>query len=69
MGCSATEKTDFLEERNNKLDSLKEECDFVTVEYSFPDDIYICHKAPSRIKSNKSEGEAEESNESSSETE
>ena len=32
MGCSTVEKSEFIEERNKKLDSLKEECDFVTIE-------------------------------------
>ena len=54
------EKSEFIEERNKKLDSLKEECDFVTIEYSFPDDIYICHKSPSRIKGNQPSDQTEE---------
>tara|TARA_B100001989_G_scaffold78959_1_gene54422 strand:- start:4425 stop:4682 length:258 start_codon:yes stop_codon:yes gene_type:complete len=68
MGCSAVEKSEFIEERNKKLDSLKEECDFVTIEYSFPDDIYICHKAPSRIKDNNPADQIEESNKGDDET-
>ena len=62
-GCSTVEKSEFIEERNKKLDSLKEECDFVTIEYSFPDDIYICHKTPRRIKTDKPVGETEETEE------
>ena len=62
-GCSTIEKSEFIEERNKKLDSLKEECDFVTIEYSFPDDIYICHKTPSRIKDNKPSDQTEETEE------
>ena len=50
LGCSNVEKSEFIEERNKKLDSLKEECDFVTIEYSFPDDIYICQKSPRQDK-------------------
>jgi ABC-type Fe3+-citrate transport system substrate-binding protein len=68
IGCSTVEKSEFLEERDKKLDSLKEECDFVTVEYSFPDDIYICHKTPSRIRDNKSADQIEESNKGENET-
>jgi ABC-type Fe3+-citrate transport system substrate-binding protein len=68
IGCSSVEKSEFLEERDKKLDSLKEECDFVTIEYSFPDDIYICHKAPSRIKDNNPDDQIEESNKGDDET-
>ena len=68
IGCSTVEKSEFIEERNKKLDSLKEECDFVTTEYSFPDDIYICHKTPSRIKDNKASDQTEETDEAEDET-
>ena len=68
MGCSTVEKSEFIEERNKKLDSLKEECDFVTIEYSFPDDIYICHKTPSRIKENKPSDQTEETDQAEDET-
>jgi len=69
LGCSSTEKTEFLEERKKKLDSLNEECDFATIEYSFPEDIYICYKTPSRIKDNKSVEETEEIEKSDEDTE
>tara|TARA_X000000950_G_scaffold289151_1_gene410247 strand:+ start:4417 stop:4674 length:258 start_codon:yes stop_codon:yes gene_type:complete len=69
LGCSSTEKAEILEERKKKLDSLNEECNFATVEYSFPEDIYICYKSPTRIKDNKSEEEIEKSEESDEETE
>tara|TARA_B100000212_G_scaffold145750_1_gene109533 strand:- start:1306 stop:1563 length:258 start_codon:yes stop_codon:yes gene_type:complete len=69
LGCSSTEKTEFLEERKKKLDSLNEECDFATIEYSFPEDIYICYKTPSRIKDNKPEEETEEIEKSDEDTE
>ena len=36
--------------------------------YSFPDDIYICHKAPSRIKENKPSDQTEETDEAEDET-
>ena len=69
LGCSSTEKTEFLEERKKKLDSLNEECDFATIEYSFPEDIYICYKTPSRIKDNKPVEETEEIEKSDEDTE
>ena len=69
LGCSSTEKTEFLEERKKKLDSLNEECDFATIEYSFPEDIYICYKTPSRIKDNKPADETEEIEKSDEDTE
>ena len=68
LGCSSTEKAEILEERKKKLDSLNEECDFATIENSFPEDIYICYKSPSRIKDNKPEEEIEETEESDEET-
>ena len=68
MGCSNVEKSEFIEERNKKLDSLEEECDFVTIEYSFPDDIYICQKSPSRIKGNQPSDQTEETDEAEDET-
>ena len=68
LGCSNVEKSEFIEERNKKLDSLKEECDFVTIEYSFPDDIYICQKSPSRIKGNTPSDQTEETDEVEDET-
>ena len=66
VGCSSVEKTDQQEERKNKLNSLNEECDFATVENSFPEDIYICYKTPTRIKEKKSK-EAKEETETSAE--
>ena len=68
-GCSTVEKSEFIEERNKKLDSLKEECDFVTIEYSFPDNIYICHKTPSRIKDDAPEKLTKDLEKSDEETE
>ena len=68
-GCSTVEKSEFIEERNKKLDSLKEECDFATVERSFPEDIYICYKTPSRIKDNTPEEITEDTEKSDEETE
>ena len=66
VGCSSVEKTDQQEEREKKLNSLNEECDFATVENSFPEDIYICYKNPTRIKEKKSK-EAKEEAETSAE--
>ena len=63
LGCSSTEKTEFLEERKKKLDALNEECDFATIENSFPEDLYICYKTPTRIKTDKTVGETEETEE------
>ena len=63
LGCSSTEKTEFLEERKKKLDALNEECDFATIENSFPEDLYICYKTPTRIKTDKPVGETEETEE------
>jgi len=53
LGCSSTAESDYVEERKEKLNELKEECDFATVEYSFPEDIYICYTSSSSIKTNK----------------
>ena len=50
MGCATTETSNLQEERKKKLDQLNEECDFATVEFAFPEDIYICYKSPSNIK-------------------
>ena len=68
-GCSSVEKTDQQEERKKKLDSLNEECDFATVENSFPEDIYICYKSPTRIKENKPEEANDEAEENAEENE
>ena len=43
MGCATTETSNLQEERKKKLDQLNEECDFATVEFAFPEDIYICY--------------------------
>ena len=69
LGCSSTEKTEFLEERKKKLDALNEECDFATIENSFPEDLYICYKTPTRIKTNKPVDETEETEKSDEDTE
>ena len=63
LGCSSTEKTEFLEERKKKLDALNEECDFATIENSFPEDLYICYKTPTRIKTDKPVEETEQTEE------
>ena len=68
MGCAATETSNLQEERKKKLEQLNEECDFATVEFAFPEDIYICYKSPSNIKKSKSKVEAQE-NSSNEETE
>ena len=52
-GCASTENTDFQDERKKKLDELNEDCDFATVEFGFPEDIYICYKSPTNIKKTK----------------
>ena len=52
-GCASTDNTDFQEERKKKLDELNEDCDFATVEFGFPEDIYICYKSPTNIKKTK----------------
>jgi len=68
MGCAATETSNLQEERKKKLEQLNEECDFATVEFAFPEDIYICYKSPSNIKKSKPKVEAQE-NSSNEETE
>ena len=60
LGCSSTAESDYVEERNEKLKELKEECDFATVEYSFPEDIYICYTSSSGIKTNKNTDKEEQ---------
>tara|TARA_B100000212_G_C27112964_1_gene421521 strand:- start:22 stop:294 length:273 start_codon:yes stop_codon:yes gene_type:complete len=60
MGCAATETSNLQEERKKKLEQLNEECDFATVEFAFPEDIYICYKSPSNIKKSKSKTETQE---------
>ena len=60
MGCAATETSNLQEERKKKLEQLNEECDFATVEFAFPEDIYICYKSPSNIKKSKPETETQE---------
>lgn len=37
-------------ERKAKIDKLKNECDFVSVEYIEGEEIYICNTSGSRIK-------------------
>ena len=69
LGCSSTEKTEYLEERKKKLDALNEECDFATIENSFPEDLYICYKTPTRIKTDKPVEETEETEKSDEDTE
>ncbi len=68
MGCAATETSNLQEERKKKLEQLNEECDFATVEFAFPEDIYICYKSPSNIKKSQPKVEAQE-NSSNEETE
>ena len=68
MGCSSVEKTENQKEREMKLNSLRKECDFATVERSFPEDVYICYKTPSRIKDNKPSDQTEETDEAEDET-
>ena len=68
MGCAATETSNLQEERKKKLEQLNEECDFATVEFAFPEDIYICYKSPSNIKKSKPKVETQE-NSSNEETE
>ena len=60
LGCSSTAESDYVEERKEKLNELKEECDFATVEYSFPEDIYICYTSSSGIKTNKNKDKQEQ---------
>ena len=60
LGCSSTAESDYVEERKEKLNELKEECDFATVEYSFPEDIYICYTSSSGIKTNKKRDKQEQ---------
>ena len=60
MGCATTETSNLQEERKKKLDQLNEECDFATVEFAFPEDIYICYKSPSNIKKSKPKTETQE---------
>jgi len=60
MGCATTETSNLQEERKKKLDQLNEECDFATVEFAFPEDIYICYKSPSNIKKSKPKAETQE---------
>ena len=62
-------REDRQQEERKKLDSLNEECDFATVENSFPEDIYICYKSPTRIKDNKPEEANEEAEENAEENE
>ena len=62
-------ESSILEERKKKLDALNEECDFATIENSFPEDLYICYKTPTRIKANKPEEETEETEKSDEDTE
>ena len=69
IGCSNVEKSEIQKEREMKLDSLNEECDFATVERSFPEDIYICYKTPSRIKDDTPEEITEDTEKSDEETE
>ena len=59
-GCASTDNTDFQEERNKKLDELNEDCDFATVEFAFPEDIYVCYKSPTNIKKSKKEENIED---------
>jgi len=69
MGCSSVEKTENQKEREMKLNSLRKECDFATVERSFPEDVYICYKTPSRIKDDAPEKVTKDIEKSDEETE
>ena len=60
-GCASTDSTSFQEERKKKLDELNEDCDFATVEFGFPEDIYVCYKSPTNIKKSKKDQNSEES--------
>jgi len=48
--CASTEDTLYETERKAKIDKLKNECDFVSVEYIEGEEIYICNTSGSRIK-------------------
>ena len=51
IGCASnTSESSFESERKAKIAKLKEECDFVTVEYTEGEDLYICHTTASKIK-------------------
>ena len=64
FSCAATGESDLQKERKQKLDRLNEECDFATVEFAFPEDIYVCYKSPSNIKTRPSKPEVDKNNES-----
>ena len=64
FSCAATGESDLQKERKQKLDQLNEECDFATVEFAFPEDIYVCYKTPSNIKKKTSRSEVEENDDS-----
>ena len=50
FSCATTEDTSYETERKAKIDKLKNECDFVSVEYIEGEEIYICNTSGSRIK-------------------
>ena len=48
--CASTEDALYETERKAKIDKLKNECDFVSVDYIEGEEIYICNTSGSRIK-------------------
>ena len=69
-GCASTDNTDFQDERKKKLDELNEDCDFATVEFGFPEDIYICYKSTNikKTKVDKSDDVIDEESDTNSDT-
>tara|TARA_Y100000768_G_scaffold370414_1_gene336208 strand:+ start:381 stop:650 length:270 start_codon:yes stop_codon:yes gene_type:complete len=50
-GCSSVENNSFGEEHKKKINKLKEDCSFATIDYDRTGNpLYICYKEGSSIK-------------------
>ncbi|MAI03574.1 MAG: hypothetical protein CBE49_001780 [Rickettsiales bacterium TMED289] len=63
-GCSSVENNSFGKEHEKKINELKEDCSFATIDYDRTGNpLYICYKDSSSLKRSKknSDKETEES--------
>ena len=53
-GCSSVENNSFGKEREKKIDELKDDCSFATIDYDRAGNpLYICYKDSSSLKRSK----------------
>ena len=59
-GCSSVENNSFGEEHKKKINKLKEDCSFATIDYDRTGNpLYICYKEGSSMKRSKDKVDAD----------